>query len=102
MPIRRNLRFRYYIRYYTCIPSYTVLVFQRKLFKERTGHRSLECLRMYERTSMKQQNAVSRILFAQKETSFSVVMTKLAENTTNISISVPVMNFHNCQVNINR
>ncbi len=56
---------------------------------------------MYERTSMKQQNAVSRILFAQKETSFSV-MTKLAENTTNISTSVPVMNFHNCQVNINR
>ncbi len=75
-----------------------------KIIKERTGHRSLECLRMYERTSDKQQDAVSRILSAKTETSFNMEMTKLADNTTKISTnsSVPVMNFHNCQVHLNQ
>ena len=38
-----------------------------KVIKERTGHRSLEALRKYERTSDEQQVAVSEILTSQRE-----------------------------------
>ena len=74
-----------------------------KIIKERTGHRSLECLWMYERTSEKQHNAVSRILSAKSETNFNIEMSKLEDNSTNISShsSVPVMNFNHCEVTIN-
>ena len=37
-----------------------------KIIKERTGHRSLEALRLYERTTCEQQQAVSMILSADK------------------------------------
>ena len=35
-----------------------------KMIQERTGHRSLEALRMYERTSERQHQAVSAVLSA--------------------------------------
>ena len=38
-----------------------------KIVQERTGHRSLQALRMYERTTTTQHTAVSRILSAQKD-----------------------------------
>ena len=37
-----------------------------KIIKERTGHRSLEALRVYERTTCEQLKAVSTILSADK------------------------------------
>lgn len=37
-----------------------------KLIQERTGHRSLGALRIYERTSVHQQEAVSRLLVGSK------------------------------------
>ncbi len=40
-----------------------------KIIKERTEHRLLESIRMYERTSDKQHHAVSRILSSHRETS---------------------------------
>ena len=42
-----------------------------KIIKERTGHRSLEALRMYETTSEKQHKAVANILSSDRETSFN-------------------------------
>ena len=42
----------------------------KKIIKERTGHRSLEALRLYERTTSDQQKAVSSILSADKKTTY--------------------------------
>ena len=41
-----------------------------KIIKESTGHRSLEALRLYERTTNEQQKAVSAILSADKKTTY--------------------------------
>ncbi len=71
-----------------------------KIIKERTGHRSLESLQMYERTSDKQQHAVSRILSSDRETSFNAEMNKTTSTHLNYSHGQPVMNFSNCQVTI--
>ena len=38
-----------------------------KIVQERTGHRSLEALRMYERSTTTQHMEVSRVLSAQKD-----------------------------------
>ena len=48
-----------------------------KIIKERTGHRSLECLRMYERTSTKQHKAVSRVLSSTSGTNYSMEMSNI-------------------------
>ena len=70
-----------------------------KIIKERTGHRSLEALRMYEQTSEKQHLAVSRILSGSSDTSFNLEMMKTTTNNS-YSKAQPVMNFNNCQVTI--
>ena len=77
-----------------------------KIIQERTGHRSLECLRMYERTSDKQQQAVSNILSSHSQSSYHAEMTKLEhKNTPTMSTFGPGfgpnMKFDSCQVNIN-
>ena len=81
-----------------------------KIIQERTGHRSLECLRMYERTSDKQQRAVSNILSSHSQSSYHAEMARLDHNhpqnaasssTSSVSGIVPNMKFDNCQVNIN-
>ena len=64
------------------------------IIKERTGHRSVECLRSYERTSEKQQHAVSRILSSSTELNFQTEMKKLETHESHSF-------FSNCQVNIN-
>ena len=48
-----------------------------KIIQERTGHRTLESLRMYERTSEKQQQAVSKVISARVATNFQCEMEKL-------------------------
>ena len=40
-----------------------------KIIKERTGHRSLEALRVYDRTTMDQQEAVSALSSENKKSS---------------------------------
>ena len=42
-----------------------------KLIQERTGHRSLEALRVYERTNKAQHKAVSSTLSATKQVAYS-------------------------------
>ena len=46
-----------------------------KIIKERTGHRSLEALHVYEHTSTEQQLAVSAVLSAEKKTIFEEACT---------------------------
>lgn len=48
-----------------------------KTIQEHTGHRSVECLRMYEHTSDKQQHAVSNILSSSTELNYQSEMKKL-------------------------
>ena len=75
----------------------------KKMIKDISGHLSDEALRMYERPSDTQQQAIARVLASSVETSFQAQMNQLS--TTNISsnntnTSCPVMNFNNCQVTI--
>ena len=45
-----------------------------KIIKERTGHRSLEALHVYERTTSVQHQAVSTILGSSKQVTFQKAM----------------------------
>ena len=78
-----------------------------KIIQERTGHRSLECLRMYEQTSDCQHKAVSKILSSKEETTFNGQLQNIKQQTSAISNHVqstsciPTMNFNSCSVNIN-
>ena len=78
-----------------------------KIIQERTGHRSIECLQMYEHTSEKQQLAVSKVLSSTSEINFQ---SEMEEFEAQCSFTVPSkgprvaspspMTFNNCQVNI--
>ena len=48
-----------------------------KIIQERTGHRSIECLCMYERTSDKQHQAVSNILSSTSRSSYHAQIAQL-------------------------
>ena len=91
-----------------------------KIIQERTGHRTLESLRMYERTSEKQQQAVSKVISARVATNFQCEMEKLnlpahqvptsmmtptrnvcTFGPTNTGQFTPNMSFNGCSVNIN-
>ena len=76
-----------------------------KIIQERTGHRSVECLRMYEHTSDKQQHAVSNILSSSSELNYQSEMRKLemceTHATSHSLTTIPNMTFNNCQVSIN-
>ena len=50
-----------------------------KVVQERTGHRIIKVLCMYERTSTSQRMAVSRILSSSKEEGFDEVQSSVAE-----------------------
>ena len=84
-----------------------------KIIKERTGHRSLEALRVYERTTMDQQKAVSALLSSEKKKSFQQA---IQHQSINIQHQQPQVNqpqinpsqqvgpyqvFNNCSVVIN-
>jgi hypothetical protein len=69
-----------------------------KIIQERTGHRLVECLRMYEHTSDKQQHAVSNILSSSSELNYQSEMRTLEMCETSHSITtIPNMTFNNCQ-----
>ena len=79
-----------------------------KIIQERTGHRSLECLRTYERTSDKQHQAVSNILSSTSQSSYHAQIAKLdpsnhqlSTQTTPTPGQLSNMSFAKCQVNIN-
>ena len=76
-----------------------------KIIQERTGHRSLEGLRVYERTSEKQHQAVSNILSSSSQSTYLSQIKQLdcssSTSTSNVSGVMPKMNFNGCQVNIN-
>ena len=81
-----------------------------KIIQEKTGHRSLECLRMYERTSEKQQQSVSNILSSSSQSTYNTQVAKLNSCSQNITFNsssitpgllLPKMDFSICQVNIN-
>ena len=75
-----------------------------KIIKERTGHRSVEALRIYEHTTKKQHMAVSKILTNCQKTTFESALKK-EELTYNTSPFHPASNstvnkFSNCTVHI--
>ena len=77
-----------------------------KIIQERTGHRWLDALRMYERTNVEQQQAVSAVL---KSTAYKKSTEKMtiahsisaSKQPTNISPSLSFQNLHGCTININ-
>ena len=77
-----------------------------KVIQERTGHRSLEALRVYERTNAQQHQAVCGVLAAQhtyvyneQHSTFSTVSLEPSCNRQNISVSF--QNLHGCTITIN-
>ena len=58
-----------------------------KGLQRRTGHCSVEALRMYKRTSDKQEKAISRILFSNKETNFNTELENTALQVQNSGVS---------------
>ena len=51
-----------------------------KIIQERTGHRSLKALRVYERSTDQQHEAVSSLLSSEKETTFHQQMTEIKQS----------------------
>ena len=78
-----------------------------KVIQERTGHRSLEALRQYERTTTEQHKAVSWVLGSEKPVAFQTVIQRQEkqETVTRSALSpltniAPVLNMSGCTVNI--
>ena len=79
-----------------------------KLIQERTGHRSLEALRMYERTNMRQHQAVSNLLSTPHSTSYNHFMESkqmrvaytAPQNNQHATTSFSFNNLHGCTINI--
>lgn len=87
-----------------------------KVIQERTGHRSLEALRVYERTNTQQHQMVSNILSApsentqiqQTQTKHSIMQTHSSHSVMSIeppsnqqSVHISLENLHGCTININ-
>ena len=82
-----------------------------KLIQERTGHRSLEALRAYERTSANQHRAVSHLLSTSTNTHYAEEVHRIQNGRTNVPMQqhaaqFPVsgftfQNLHGCTININ-
>ena len=82
-----------------------------KIIKERTGHRSLEALRLYERTTSNQHQAVSKVLSGQRKTTFQeAVRQQSVDHPTSTytnylpqpqTQTIPFQVLNNCTVNYN-
>ena len=77
-----------------------------KIIQERTGHRSIEGLRLYERTSDKKHQADSNSLSSTSSSTYQAQIAKLDCSSQNLALNtsssiVPNMTYNNCQVNIN-
>ena len=81
-----------------------------KIIQERTGHRSLEGLRSYERSNAQQHQAVSTILSAPQTQMYmhATYHKQLVEHTVNAQPAmltlpgVSLQNLHGCTININQ
>ena len=74
-----------------------------KIVQERTGHRSVEALRMYERTTTTQHMAVTRILSAHKDensSSLSKAPTKQSDTSGGVCFSSIFGNATDCVINV--
>ena len=76
-----------------------------KIVQERTGHRSLEALRMYERTTTTQHMEVSRVLSAQKDQKYatcnSSLPAKQSDTAGGVCFSTIFGTTTNCVINVN-
>ena len=79
-----------------------------KVIQERTGHRSLEALRVYERTNSQQHKVVSNILSSNNKQSGTFLTRNSTSatmsydpQTSSRSISISLQNLHGCTININ-
>lgn len=72
-----------------------------KIIQERTGHRSLEALRMYERTNVEQQQAVSAILSAPKSIDYNRSSEKMKVDHSETKPTQIAPFFFSCTININ-
>ena len=72
-----------------------------KLIAERTGHRSTAALRLYERTSLEQQQSVSDIIASTSKQEFSVVSVDEGSSGSShsrmVSGNPSKISFDNCQ-----
>ena len=81
-----------------------------KLIQDRTGHRSLEALRVYEWMNIQQHKAVSSIHSAPVQSSYSQQMHTLSvqgyqpsvTNATNLAIGLTLHNLYGCTINISK
>jgi len=76
-----------------------------RIIQERTGHRSIDALRLYKRTSESQQQAVSNVLASHTATSYTVTATQQQPPQPDVSChtftpQVPVQNFYSYSVNM--
>ena len=76
-----------------------------KIVQERTGHRSLEALRMYECTTTTQHMEVSRVLSAQKDQKYatcnSSLPAKQSDTAGGVCFSTIFGTTTNCVINVN-
>ena len=82
-----------------------------KVIQERTGHRSLEALRMYERTNAQQHEMVSNVLTIPQSRTYneqvqisrqhtSVSTMSLNQPSSTQSVSISLSNLQGCTINI--
>ena len=71
-----------------------------KLIQQRTGHCSLEALRMYERVTEQQELAVSKILSGEKPSYEDVKESSTGLNRPNGQSSSSGIQYNNCTVNV--
>ena len=72
-----------------------------KIIQERTGHRSIDALRMYERTATIQHMAVSKVLSAKENCQFLGAEPKPGGSENAIDFSTVFSNTSNCVINVN-
>ena len=73
-----------------------------KVIQERTGHRSLEALRLYEKTTTEQHQAVAQVLGSSATLSYESIVQKQQEITVSPRPPqmAPTLNMSGCTVNI--
>ena len=84
-----------------------------RIIQQRTGHRSLDALRLYERPTEKQQQAISSVLASAAPTPYSSALMQQTQHLPAVPASpvadptrsfpmlpAPTQNFYNCTVNI--
>lgn len=71
-----------------------------KVIQERTGHRSLDSLRTYERTNDQQHKAVSRVLSSSSKLSYCAQTQRIPSTLNAQGCSFTFGDLQNCTINI--